>query len=71
MSWFNNVPNRTETPEGSADSNAVKIIAEKNAHKSVVEQAKKSQDDLNKLLEQNHFTITISIAAGSKRNRKK
>lgn len=71
--WFRKKKQESITPEAIAppiaDSKqraAVEIVANKGARAEVVEQAKEANKHLRELLEANHFTVTIFIAAGGK-----
>lgn len=70
LDWFKR--KKTPVPETeSAHDNRVEVVVHKEAAKEVVEKAKKANQDLNDLLNQNHFTIKIFIAAGGKISNKK
>ncbi len=63
MAWFNN----NKTPHGNTEAShdeRVEIVVAKEANKEVVALAKEANTNLTRLLEQNHFTIKIFIAAG-------
>lgn len=68
MSWFKK---RSESETERQHDNRVEVIVSKEANKEVVEKAKKANEQLNELLNQNHFTIKIFIAAGGRNNKKR
>lgn len=68
MSWFKK---RSESEIERQHDNRVEVIVSKEANKEVVEKAKKANEQLNELLNQNHFTIKIFIAAGGRNNKKR
>lgn len=70
MGWFNKIPKHTITSVVSVNDNSIEIIAEKNAHKEVVRQAKEAQKKLDDLLEENHFTLRIYLATGGEIRKK-
>lgn len=47
-----------------AETNRIDVVAQKNANKEVVAQAKAATQQLRKLLDHNGFTIQIFLAAG-------
>ena len=66
MRWF-----KSKSPEKiKADEKkrlklaSVEIVATDQAKKQVVEDAKKATEELHALLEQNHFTLQLYVAAG-------
>ena len=63
MSFFNR--KKPVKVEAQHDSR-VEVVVHKEATKEVVAQAKKANETLAKLLEQNGFTIKIFLAAGGK-----
>lgn len=58
--------NITEAPKTTNPEPTIEIVANQEAQKEVIEQAKKASSDLNQLLVQNGFTIKIYLAAGGK-----
>lgn len=66
MLWFNRNKEQPETPTESAERSSVRVAVHKNARKEVVAEAKKVNAQLEKLVADNHFTITILLAAGAK-----
>jgi hypothetical protein len=65
MAWFN----RNKSPKGeteAAHDSRVEVVVHKEAAKDAVQEAKAVNKHLNKLLEQNGFTIKIFLAAGGR-----
>ena len=78
MGWFKRKDKKLvvdvleSTPVGESNKRAqVEIVANKEAKKEVIAQAKEANAHLQKLLEANHFTVTIFIAAGGKEPNKR
>jgi hypothetical protein len=74
MSWFKRkkeveVPLVPTPVTDSNDRAMIEIVANKQAKQEVIAQAKEANDHLQKLLEANHFTVTIYIAAGGKQRK--
>lgn len=69
MKWFKR--NAPVDDDKLNDGNAVEITAHKDANKRVVQQAKRANDQLNKLFEENGFTVKIVLAMGAKQTRGK
>lgn len=65
MSWFGKSKASPEE-QASAEQNSVQVVVHKNARKEVIESAKEVNKQLTKLFNDNHFTITILLAAGGK-----
>lgn len=66
MAWFN----RNKTPEGETETrhdDRVEVVVHQNAVKEVVEEARVVNEKLKKLLDENHFTLKIVLAAGGKK----
>lgn len=53
------------TPEIRPVHVPIEFAVNKNARKEVIENAKKAQATVDKLLEDNHFTIKIVVLAGA------
>lgn len=65
MAWFN----RNKLPKGETEKShdhRVEVVVHQNAAKEVVAEAKNVNDQLNKLLIDNGFTLKIYLAAGGK-----
>lgn len=62
MAWFGN--KKKEAIRKKVETNNVKIVAQKDATKKVVTEAKVATQKLNDMLERNGFTIQIFLAAG-------
>lgn len=68
MKWFKKKPEEKELksvlpPEHQA---SIEIVAHKNASHNVKSQADEANAHLKELLEDNHFTLKIYLAAGGK-----
>lgn len=65
MAWFN----RNKAPKGDTEQShdhRVEVVVHQNAAKEVVNEAKTVNEQLNKLLLDNGFTLKIYLAAGGK-----
>lgn len=65
MAWFN----RNKTPKGATEKShdhRVEVVVHQNAAKEVIDEAKTVNEQLNKLLLDNGFTLKIYLAAGGK-----
>lgn len=65
MAWFN----RNKKPEGNTEKSLdhrVEVVVHQNAAKEVIDEAKTVNEQLNKLLLDNGFTLKIYLAAGGK-----
>lgn len=60
-----------EERTASDEKNTVQVVVHKNARKEVIESAKEANKHLEKLFNDNHFTITILLAAGGKAPKRK
>lgn len=68
MKWFKKKPEVKELktilpPEHQA---SIEIVAHKNAGKEIKHQAAEANQHLKELLEDNHFTLKIYLAAGGR-----
>ena len=67
MLWFKKKSHKAEELDRLEMEVNVKVAQhQKNASK-VVAKTKKTADNFNRVIKQNHFTITIQAAAGGKR----
>lgn len=69
MAWFN----RNKTPKGESEvshDRRVEVVVHQNATHEVVQEAKAVNQQLNKLLLDNGFTLKIYLAAGGKTQKK-
>lgn len=66
MLWFNKKP---VDDDKLNDGNAGAIKAHKTANKAAVRQAQASSGTLNRLFDQNGFTVKIVLAMGAKTKR--
>lgn len=69
MAWFN----KNKTPHGETETShdsRVEVVVHQNAAKEVVNEAKAVNQQLNKLLLDNGFTLKIYLAAGGKTKKK-
>lgn len=69
MAWFN----KNKDPKGDtekAHDHRVEVVVHQNATKEVVAEAKRVNDQLKTLLEDNGFTLKIYLATGGKIKRK-
>lgn len=69
MAWFN----RNKLPKGDTEQqhdHRVEVVVHQNAAKEVVDEAKSVNEQLNKLLLDNGFTLKIYLAAGGKTKKK-
>lgn len=64
MSWFNN--STQEARKSTHESSSVEVQAHKKATKKVVAGVKKASDAFNQTFDNNHFTLTIWLAAGGR-----
>lgn len=62
MAWFKK--SKKLIASKKTEVNSIKIIAQKDATKKVVEDAKFATKKLNDMLERNYFTIEIFLATG-------
>lgn len=65
MAWFN----RNKTPTGETEvshDHRVEVVVHQNATQEVVKEAKDVNDQLNRLLLENGFTLRIYLARGGK-----
>lgn len=64
MSWFKR-KDRLETEHNNAfEESKVEIVAHREATKEQINEVKTANDALNKVFANNHFTLTIYVAAG-------
>ncbi len=67
--WFNKKgEDKLDIAAGAAN---IEVVAHKDARKEVVHKALQVNQDLRQLLEDNHFTIKIFLAAGGKTTKTK
>ena len=66
MKWFKSKsPEKIKSDEKKRLKVAsIEIVATDKAKKKVVEEAKKATEELHALLEENHFTLQLYVAAG-------
>ncbi len=65
MAWFN----RNKTPQGNTEQShdhRVEVVVHQNAAKEIIDEAKTVNEQLNRLLLDNGFTLKIYLAAGGK-----
>lgn len=65
MGWFTPKPKIPEESEQAHDVR-VEVVVANEANKKIAQKAKDATNNLNELLEANHFTIKIYRAAGGK-----
>lgn len=66
--WFFNKRRKEEQQEHAATErqSTIEIIAHQKASRQAIEEVKRANKDLNRLLEGNGFTVKIFLAAGGK-----
>lgn len=64
MLWFTKKKPLETIQSADAEKTAIEIVAHKNAKQEVVEDARRANEQLNKLLVGNGFTLKIYLAAG-------
>lgn len=69
MLWFNRDKKRAGKTEQAHD-HRVEVVVHQNANKEVVKEAKTVNEQLNRLLLDNGFTLKIYLAAGGKTKKK-
>lgn len=67
MLWFKKKSHKQEELDRLEMEVNVKVAAHQKTTSKVVAKTKKTADNFNKVINQNHFTITIQAAAGGKR----